>query len=313
MGLYIDGTEIEKPLINDIKYNAYVDNNIIWDTEPFVFEVVDAGIFSIPLSGIAETDTGYQSYNWVINWGDGTESTHQGTSSATGGISHTYTDGAPAHIICISPRVQSEMNWLRAFGAGLNPNVTNLSKVKRIITPEITLKMRAMSRASFKNMFFSFTSITTAPKLSSISVSILAYYNTFSNCKSLVIAPELPATILSDDCYPYMFNGCTSLINPPVLPALNLKPFSYHGMFANCTSLERAPDLPAKQIKDYGTGGGSYAGMFAGCSKLKYLKIDAETDKSVPYEGMLSGVSAAGDLYAANQTYPPTPTGWTRH
>jgi hypothetical protein len=47
--------------------------------------------------------------------------------------------------------------------------------------------------------------------LPSMSLTQDCYNTMFYSCTSLVTAPELPATYLANYCYNAMFNGCTSL------------------------------------------------------------------------------------------------------
>ena len=73
--------------------------------------------------------------------------------------------------------------------------------------------------------------------LPSMSLTTDCYNSMFYSCTSLVTAPELPATTLALRCYSNMFIGCTSLVTAPELPATYLANYCYDYMFYNCTSL----------------------------------------------------------------------------
>lgn len=73
--------------------------------------------------------------------------------------------------------------------------------------------------------------------LPSMSLTTYCYNSMFYSCTSLVTAPELPATTLALRCYSNMFLGCTSLVTAPELPATYLANYCYDYMFYNCTSL----------------------------------------------------------------------------
>ena len=64
------------------------------------------------------------------------------------------------------------------------------------------------------------------------------YYNMFYSCTSLTTAPVLPATTLANSCYFSMFYSCKNLTTAPALPATTLKGNCYRNMFSGCTSLQ---------------------------------------------------------------------------
>lgn len=89
------------------------------------------------------------------------------------------------------------------------------------------------------------------------SVGNYCFYNLFYSCSSLTTAPTLPATTLRSSCYGLMFGSCTSLTTAPELPATTLASSCYSNMFNNCTSLTTAPELPAETLVS-----SCYYGMF---------------------------------------------------
>ena len=64
---------------------------------------------------------------------------------------------------------------------------------------------------AFCRLFYTCSSLTTAPALPVTTLVNNCYKWMFRDCKSLTQAPELPATTLVNNCYPQMFNGCSKL------------------------------------------------------------------------------------------------------
>ena len=81
-----------------------------------------------------------------------------------------------------------------------------LVNAKDLILPSMSLTMDC-----YNSMFYSCTSLVTAPELPATTLALRCYSNMFIVCTSLVTAPELPATYLANYCYDYMFYNCTSL------------------------------------------------------------------------------------------------------
>ena len=82
---------------------------------------------------------------------------------------------------------------------------TGITSVSEDFLPATNLKQDCYS-----GMFYQCTSLTNAPKLSSMSLAVSCYQHMFNGCASLTTAPELPATTLADNCYRYMFYKCSS-------------------------------------------------------------------------------------------------------
>ena len=120
------------------------------------------------------------------------------------------------------------------------------------------------SNYCYRSMFYSCTSLTTAPALPATTLAYGCYRSMFYGCTSLTTAPALPATTLADACYMYIFYGCTSLTTAPALPAITLKELCYNDMFGNCTNLTTAPALPATTLAE-----SCYSYMFKGCTSLQ--------------------------------------------
>ena len=138
----------------------------------------------------------------------------------------------------------------------------------------------------YNQMFYGCTSLTTAPELPATTLSYGCYSYMFAYCKSLTTALSiLPATTLANDCYNSMFYGCTSLTTAPELPATTLATKCYLQMFNGCTSLTTAPELPAIMLVDY-----CYQSMFAGCTSLTTApELPATTLADYCYYQMFAG------------------------
>jgi hypothetical protein len=111
------------------------------------------------------------------------------------------------------------------------------------------------------------------------------YANLFYSCTSLITAPkELPATTLKDYCYQYMFYRCTNLATAPALSATTLANWCCALMFEDCSSLTSAPELKAETLKP-----SCYNKMFFGCSKLSSVTCLATTLDSNGCNNWLNG------------------------
>lgn len=129
--------------------------------------------------------------------------------------------------------------------------------------------------------YYLFKNCTTLVDISNLilpatSLTLSCYSNMFYSCSSLITAPSiLPATTLIGDCYRSMFDRCSSLTTAPELPATSLATNCYRSMFYNCTSLTTAPELPATSLLS-----SCYQYMFYGCTLIHYIKALFTTDIS---------------------------------
>jgi hypothetical protein len=155
-------------------------------------------------------------YNWNVDWGDGTNGTFSGTSSKTSdGLQHTYL-ATRTYTITIIP-VVDESGWFKAFGFYSNTtgaNVqTNKDKVIEIVTPIITEYMRPVASYSHAYKFYGCSSLTSIPAglLPATTMASSCYYGMFYGCSSLTTIPAglLPATTMVGNCYGYMFQNCS--------------------------------------------------------------------------------------------------------
>lgn len=135
----------------------------------------------------------------------------------------------------------------------------------------------------YSRMFYGCYNLTTAPKLTAITLKQDCYNRMFSGCTSLTSTPELPATTLAMRCYKQMFSDCTSLTVATPLPAKTLELYCYAEMFYGCVNLTTPPDLPATSL-----GNGCYNGMFKDCTKLK-ISATQTAEYSIPWRIPSSG------------------------
>ena len=108
-----------------------------------------------------------------------------------------------------------------------------------------------MENNCYSNMFYSCTSLTTAPSLPATTLTDYCYSNMFYNCTNLTTAPSLPATTLAGNCYSSMFRNCTSLTTAPSLPATTLANYCYSSMFYSCRSIKLAISQSSEYDKEY--------------------------------------------------------------
>ena len=130
------------------------------------------------------------------------------------------------------------------------------------LTTAPELPATALAEACYNGMFYSCSSLTTSPELPATALASRCYDHMFQGCR-LTTAPALPATKLEFSCYRYMFQGCGLLTTAPELPATTLASNCYDSMFKGCTSLKTAPELSATTL-EYSC----YAYMFQDCTRL---------------------------------------------
>ena len=92
---------------------------------------------------------------------------------------------------------------------------------------------------AFYNLFSGCTGLVNAENLilPATTLTSHAYDKMFYSCSSLTTAPELPATNLVGFCYQSMFDGCQSLEKAPDLLASYVPNYGYYNMFENCRKL----------------------------------------------------------------------------
>jgi hypothetical protein len=291
MGLIVNGAKMGKPYINGAKHNAFIGGQKIWNDVPpikageFMFYVEDEGAFYIPVCGVNGGTSTYQSYNWVIDWGDGTTQTASGTGSVSKNIVHYYSDEKSGHYITIKPNGAETQGWFNAFGASPSTSEAIMGKIKRLFSP-ITPLMRTMNDYAYYYMFHR-AGITSIPSgfLPATTLAPACYANMFYNSKLAAIPSDLlPATTLASNCYNGMFfsSGVTSL-PANLLPATKLAPACYANMFYD-SKLAAIPSglLPATTLAQ-----DCYNTMFGGCTDLHSLP-----------SGLLPATTLAPSCYA---------------
>jgi hypothetical protein len=238
MGVYLNGQKMGKPYLNGQKHNAYLNGQKVWksgppwDPEDIAIEVtVAAGdlSFTVPLCGSMME---IAAYNLTVNWGDGTASTHTGTSDmGTTGAPHTY--AAPGtYTVVIKPAGGAySYGWGLAFcfnaWMDTGPNAQdNRDKITGALN--LPYKAFAASAASTGDGFLGCV---------------------FSGCTKLTHTVEaaLPATVTTIKSYYgyYQYINCSSLTEPPDEPPLPPNLTSIGSTFrqeqySDCTALTRA-------------------------------------------------------------------------
>jgi hypothetical protein len=123
--------------------------------------------FFVPTSGYVGGASNH-SYDWIVDWGDGTSETQSGTSDISGvnsdGIAHDYASTgnvAGEYQITIRPNNTANAGWLNAFGYstdsdGANANA-NKYKFHSIDTPFTNLMRTQGATYRFANIFYNAT------------------------------------------------------------------------------------------------------------------------------------------------------------
>lgn len=262
-------------------------------TEFFSFTVNSGSdsSFILPTAHVSGQNT---TYNWKVDWGDGTITNEEGTGSFVNdtGISHTYPNANTNYQITISPQVE-EYGWSKCFGFSQDGAITsgvqtNRDKLISLDTP-FTLKMTCQNDEGLAILQFGAAMFENCTKLSDISSCYLPEgiinandsfcARMFTNCKSLTTLGNftLPQSItetLGGFCT-CMFMDCTSLTN---LGSFNLpqnmvgdaKYMFLYAMFERDTALTTLNNLQIPQGITK-VGDQSFYGMFADCTSLSNI------------------------------------------
>lgn len=184
-------------------------------------------------------------------------------------------------------------------------------------------------------MFRNCTNMTYAPSYysqgeygydqpSALSLDTSAFADAFNGCSHLgSVTMDIVSLSGTGQCKG-MFSGCSNLIDASNvhLDASTALKDSYTNMFYNCTSLSYPPSIQATDY--YGASdGGSFTGMFNGCSHLRYVRV-LFTDWKNGYgtqnwlNGTASGLTKAPCSFACPDSLPATrgtgyiPNGWQK-
>jgi len=253
----------------------------------------DDTAFQIPTCGYLNGSTDGKSYNWAIEWGDGSTEESTGQSSFDGGIGHTYQEAGEYEIV-ITPNGTIEA-WLGAFGFGIASsgsaaaaNKAMLIGAPCLLTPEMTRNTEQINGTQkapsheWSVAFFTCPNLVEAPSfagwegIDTVNNDFAA--NMFTGCTSLAALPEdfnLPPdlTEVADNFANSMFSLCSQL---SILPSgFNLPQgitstgmYFANGMFYACSELASLPEafnLPQGVVAtSYGFAGS----MFYNCESL---------------------------------------------
>lgn len=167
----------------------------------------------------------------------------------------------------------------------------------------------------FCRLFYSCSTIITAPQLPATTITQNCYREMFGECTQLEKASKLPATLLQERCYVGMFYACKALTNIPedMLPATTTKQYCYYQMFHSCSSITHAPTLPALTLAT-----SCYQQMFIGCNSLIYITCLATNISATNCtNNWVNGVDSHGTFVknASMQSWATgrsgIPSGWT--
>ena len=236
-----------------------------------------------------------------INWT--TETTYSATS--------TFTLPASGKLYLKGSNTQFNSNNSNYYSISANVSHNIYGNIMSLCNYKTTL-----SKYEFYGLFKNDKNLISTKNLilPATTIAIYCYSNMFYSCTSLTTAPVLPATTLADACYGNMFSNCTSLTTAPALPATTLADsYCYVSMFSGCTSLTSAPELPATTLTT-----NCYCQMFYGCTKLNYIKAMFTTTPSTTYtNNWVTNVASSGTFIKnAAATWDVTgvngvPSGWT--
>lgn len=117
--IYVNGVAYNSMFLNGVKYNrCMVNGKDYFGGKPKgeVFQITintnGTNFFWLPTMGYL--NGGYNSYNWIVDWGDGSVSEHDGAGGAISGVYHEYPIRG-SYKITIMPKDADEKGWLRAF------------------------------------------------------------------------------------------------------------------------------------------------------------------------------------------------------
>lgn len=132
------------------------------------------------------------------------------------------------------------------------------------------------------------------------SVTGWSFLDFFKGHKHMIDASELilPMLKCEENCYKSMFDSCTDLVHgPSELPATTMAKTCYRNMFYNCSSLVEAPYIATET-----TTADCFQRMFAGCSSLRLIKLNAREYKAKAYQAdkevnWVNGVNPEGEIW----------------
>ena len=326
-----DGQEIP---INRVNYNKTIKEKML--EIPLTFEILSDGTIGFKSSGYYDSQEPL-TVEYKLNDGEWTEMTISDSDPETinvvsgdtvqfRGDNTNYGDfgcrffgtssfNVYGNIMSLIDSVNFlDLKTLQGSEYGYYGTFSGLFTQSNVISANnLQLPATTLAQSCYREMFYSCTSLTTAPELPATTIASYCYYEMFNNCTSLTTAPELPATTLANYCYDGMFYGCTSLTTAPALPATTLASYCYQSMFAGCTSLTQAPELPATTLVE-----ACYQNMFDDCTNLNYIKcLATDISASRCTDGWVNGVASTGtfvknhDMSSWTTGTSGIPEGWT--
>lgn len=234
--------------------------------------------FILPTSGRLNNTN--NSYNWIVDWGDGTISEHSGTGTTTTGITHIYPSADTNYRIKIKPINPGELGWLRAFGftdstttgSNLQENKNKIIEVDGLLTEQM-IRTKNTDNYVCAYMFRDCTKLTMGQQFNLpqeiISVGSHFCYSMFYGNSSLTINSifQIPQNIIS---FQYYF--CSAIFR--LCPSITTGVINFFGTLK----------LP-QEILDVGGGGlgASFYRSFGSCFNLTDILIDIPQLNMIPY------------------------------
>ena len=181
----------------------------------------------------------YNSYNWIIDWGDGTPmQTASGTGSSNGNISHTYAN-AGQYQIAIRPNGTATSGWLNAFMVVYNyynNSSSSYTMFLSIDTPLTNLMRTQGASNRFASMFYGAVNAVGIPDDLFAHISTAGdtdfsgmFSGTFSNFASHSTTATIPAGLFNsldtssgtdfDNMFSGTFSGFASNSTTATIPA----------------------------------------------------------------------------------------------
>jgi hypothetical protein len=233
--------------------------------------------FSLPTSGYLSNPATTKTYDWDIDWGDGTAKQNASGSSATDspGISHTYA-AAGTYQITISPHGSdpaSKDAWFGAFGfaagtSGAN-SPTNKNKVVSVDSPISPLMTRTQEQID----------LSQAPNYEWVYTFYGCQNAAFTMGEDFRFSDEWDSITKAGNYFAYaMFSGCSGaeftmseVFNLPQGITTVGSNFAF-GMFYRCSGAGFTMNDDFNLPQGITTAGESFASdMFRGCSGTGFL------------------------------------------
>ncbi len=250
--------------------------------------------YNLPISSTA--GLGY-SYNWTVDWGDGTSTLEVGIGTENSGITHNYPKSYTNYQITIKPN-QDEYGWGLPFGydygyegSNSRDNKNKLISLDSPMSAKMVCLDESLKAPSYfgSSMFDSCANLTSIdgfalPNFTEVSYSFCAgMFQSCSTLTSLGTTFTIPDTIIADDTHStyitdfceFLFLYCTRLsdLGNFNLPQgiINCGDSFCRRMFYGCSNLHNLNENFNLPQNITSCGNNFCDGMFYNCYSLSYL------------------------------------------